>query len=176
MPLVRPSCHRLERARHKSVLFVSRKILLTEIHAQKMQRPQLDGEHFTESSASLVNSAEQEIPEDKELQTAGIVAGPEMEFVQTHYSPRGVLLMYFRGDAATEVDKHFNRTFAELCCLPSSTSSENRMECSHLQGRFLLNKIGVSKLPFKEINLYIAHCHLAKTGACVKIYLSLPSK
>lgn len=99
-----------------------------------MQQPQPDGEHFTESSTSLVNSVDQEFPEDN--RTAGIVAGPEMEFVQTHYSPRGVLLMYFRGDAAAEVDRHFSRTFAELCCLPGSSPSENTMEGSHLQGRF----------------------------------------
>lgn len=99
-----------------------------------MQQPQPDGEHFTESSGSLRNSADQEFLEDN--QTAGPVAGPEMEFVQTHYSPRGVLLLYFRGDAAAEVDRHFSRTFAEFCCLPASGPSENGIEGSHLQGRF----------------------------------------
>ena len=57
-----------------------------------------------------------------------------MEFVQTRYSPRGVILLYFQGDALTEVDKHFNRTLSELCCLLES--AENSMEGSRLQGAF----------------------------------------
>ena len=107
-----------------------------------MQEPQSDDEHFTESSASLENSADEELnTEDK--QTAG--TDTEMEFVQTHYSPRGVVLLYFQGDAAAEVDRHFNRTFSELCCLPGSVASDNSMEGSHLQGTIntIFNNVGV---------------------------------
>lgn len=101
----------------------------------KMQEPQpSDGKHFAESEASgPVNSAELEFTKHSR-QTAGIVSEEEMEFVQTHYSPRGVVLLYFQGDAAAEVDRHFNRTFAELCCLPGS--AENSMDDSHPQGAF----------------------------------------
>ena len=67
--------------------------------------------------------------------TAEIGEGADMDFVQTHYSPTGVLLLYFRGDASAEVDKHFNRTFSELCCLPGSSASDNGMESSHWEVR-----------------------------------------
>ena len=95
-----------------------------------MQELQPGDKHFAESPASLANSANGEFAQDK--QTAGIVPEQEMEIVQTHYSPRGVVLLYFQGDASTEVDKHFNRTFSELCCFPES--AENSIEGSRLQG------------------------------------------
>ena len=74
--------------------------------------------------------------------TAEIGEGADMDFVQTHYSPTGVLLLYFRGDASAEVDKHFNRTFSELCCLPGSSASDNGMESSHWEGAYRCNKLG----------------------------------
>lgn len=96
-----------------------------------MQQPQPDDENFTESSASLANAPDEEFAEDK--QTAGIVDEAEMEFVQTQYSPRGVVLLYFRGDPAAEVERHFTRTFTELC----SGTSANSMEGSHCQGNVI---------------------------------------
>ena len=110
-----------------------------------MQKPQPEDENFVESSRSLLHSTDQELVENK--QTAVIGAGADMEFVQTHYSPRGVLLLYFRGDAAAEVDKHFNRTFSELCCLPGSGASDN-MESSHWQGAYICYNLGTTLRPF----------------------------
>ena len=99
-----------------------------------MQKPQPEDDNFVESSRSLLYSTDQECVEDK--QTAEIGAGADMEFVQTYHSSTGVLLLYFRGDAAAEVDKHFNRTFSELYCLPGSSASENGMENSQWQGAY----------------------------------------
>ena len=95
-----------------------------------MQEPQREDKHLVESPASLVSCAAQEFTQGR--QTADIVPEEEMEFVQTHYSPRGVVLLYFQGDTAAEVDRHFNRTFAELCYLPGG--AETSMGGSHLQG------------------------------------------
>lgn len=105
-----------------------------------MQKPQPGEENFVESSRSVLYNVDQEFVDSK--QTAEISAGTDMEFVQTHYSPRGVLLLYFRGDAAAEVDKHFDRTFSELCCLPGSSASDNSMESSHWQGAYTLYQFG----------------------------------
>ena len=105
-----------------------------------MQKPQPRDGNCVESSKSLLHNADQEFFKGKQTaeQTAEIGAGTDKEFVQTHYSPRGVLLLYFRGDAATEVEKHFNRTFSELCCLPGSTvTSDNNMESSNWQGVYI---------------------------------------
>ena len=96
-----------------------------------MQEPPSEEKHLMESPASLVTCAEQEFTMQGR-QTAEVIPEEEMEFVQTHYSPRGVVLLYFQGDAGTEVDRHFNRTFAELCYLPGG--AENSMDGSHLQG------------------------------------------
>ena len=104
-----------------------------------MQKPQPEDENFVESSWSRTD---QELVEDK--QTAEIGAGADMEFAQTHYSPKGVLLLYFRGDVAEEVDKHFNRTFSELCCLPGSSALDNSVEGSHWQGKYTFNNAGTS--------------------------------
>ena len=100
-----------------------------------MQKPQPEDENFAESSRSLPHSADQKFVDYK--QSAEIGTAADMEFVQTHYSPRGVLLLYFRGEAAAEVDKHFNRTFSELCCLPGTGASDNGMESSHWQGLYV---------------------------------------
>ncbi|XP_066018431.1 uncharacterized protein [Pocillopora verrucosa] len=83
--------------------------------------------NFTESSANLAAAVDDGFAKDKQT--------VEMEFAQTQYSPRGVVLLYFRGEPAAEVDRHFSRTFAELCCLPGSSSPENSLEDSHFQGR-----------------------------------------
>ena len=107
-----------------------------------MQGSQPEDENFVESSRILLHSTDQEFVEDK--QTAEICTGADMEFVQTRFSPRGVLLLYFRGDAAAEVDKHFNRTFSELCCLPGSSGSDNIMESSQWQGVYICNNLGPS--------------------------------
>ena len=100
-----------------------------------MQKPHPEDENVVESSRSLPHSADQKFVDDKQSAEIGTVA--DMEFVQTHYSPRGVLLLYFRGEAAAEVDKHFNRTFSELCCLPGSDASDNGMESSNWQGLYV---------------------------------------
>ena len=118
-----------------------------------MQKPQLEDKHLVESPASVVSCcADQEFTPGR--QTAEIVPEDEMEFVQTHYSPRGVVLLYFQGDAAAEVDRHFNRTFAELCCLPGS--SEDCMDGSHLQGTFRTSDFSV--ILFSCIYLINAGC------------------
>ena len=114
-----------------------------------MQKPQPEDENFAESSRSLPHSADQKFVDYKQSAEIGTVA--DMEFVQTHYSPRGVLLLYFRGEAAAEVDKHFNRTFSELCCLPGTGASDNGMESSHWQGLYVC-----------DINLEL-HCALLQT-------------
>lgn len=82
--------------------------------------------NFTESSANLAAAVDDGFAKDKQT--------VEMEFAQTQYSPRGVVLLYFRGEPAAEVDRHFSRTFAELCCLPGSSSPGNSLEDSHFQG------------------------------------------
>lgn len=107
-----------------------------------MQKPQPEDENFVESSRSLQHSTNQEFVQDK--QTADIGAGADMEFVQTQYNPKGVLLLYFRGDVAEEVDKHFNRTFSELCCLPGSSALDNSVESSHWEGVCTFNNVGTS--------------------------------
>lgn len=111
-------------------------------------QPQPGDENFLESSRSIQHNADQEFVESK--QTAEIGAETDMDFVQTHYSPRGVLLLYFRGDAAAEVDKHFDRTFSEFCCLPGSGASDNSMESSHWQGAYICTNLGTSSRPFPE--------------------------
>ena len=116
-----------------------------------MQQPQPDDENFTESSASLANAPDEEFAEDK--QTAGIVDEAEMEFVQTQYSPRGVVLLYFRGDPAAEVERHFTRTFAELC----SGTSANSMEGSHCQGN-VLQFWRLFLYPYLWIVFYLFYC------------------
>ena len=55
----------------------------------------------------------------------------EMEFVQTHYSPRGVVFVYFEGNSAAAVERHFNRTFSELCYLPTA---EGKPDEAQFQG------------------------------------------
>lgn len=82
--------------------------------------------NFTESSTNLAAAVNDGFAKDKQT--------VEMEFAQRQYSPRGVVLLYFRGEPAAEVDRHFSRTFAELCCLPGSSSPENSLEDSHFQG------------------------------------------
>lgn len=129
-----------------------------------MQEPQPENENFVESLRSLVHKEDHEFVEDK--QTAEIGAGAEMEFVQTHFSPRGVLLLYFRGDSAAEVDKHFNRTFSELCCLPGSSASDNSMEGSHWQGAYICNNLGASNVArFSRDYEFVAHRLWHQTGA-----------
>ena len=107
-----------------------------------MQESRPEDENFVKSSRILLHGTDQEFVEDK--QTAEIGAGTDMEFVQTQFSPRGILLLYFRGDAAVEVDKHFSRTFSELCCLPDSSAPDNSMEGSHWQGAYICNNSGKS--------------------------------
>ena len=107
-----------------------------------MQESRPEDENFVKSSRILLHGTDQEFVEDK--QTAEIGAGTDMEFVQTQFSPRGILLLYFRGHAAVEVDKHFSRTFSELCCLPDSSASDNSMEGSHWQGAYICNNSGKS--------------------------------
>ena len=85
-----------------------------------MQKPQPENENFVESSRSILHNADQEFVESK--RTTEIGAGTDMEFVQTHYSPRGVLLLYFRGDAAAEVDKHFDRTLWSCVVYPAQVN------------------------------------------------------
>ena len=113
-----------------------------------MQKPQPGDENFVESSRSLLHNADQEFVEGK--QTAEIGAGTDMEFAQTHYGPRGVLLLYFRGDAAAEVDKHFDRTFSELCCLPGSSESDSSMDSSHWQGAYMCINLVTPSRPCPE--------------------------
>lgn len=102
---------------------------------QHNESDNVNDENFTESSANLAAAADDGFAEDK--QTA------EMEFAQTQYSPRGIVLLYFRGDPATEVDRHFSRTFAELC-FPAS-SPEKSLEDSNFQGR--------TSIPMSQRNL-----------------------
>lgn len=125
-----------------------------------MQKPQPGDENFVESSRSLLHT-DQEFVEGK--QTAEIGAGTDMEFAQTHYGPRGVLLLYFRGDAAAEVDKHFDRTFSELCCLPGSSESDSSMDSSHWQGAYMCINLVTPSRPCPEKKT-VARRLLQQTG------------
>ena len=137
-----------------------------------MQKPQPEDENFVESSRILSRSTDQEFVEETAETADQIGGGADMEFVQTQFSPRGVLLLHFRGDAAAEVDKHFNRTFSELCRLPDSSASNSRMESSHWQGVYICNKSGTSlRFFFQKTFVARRFSHQTETR-CSKIYLT----
>ena len=103
-----------------------------------MQRP----EHYLRSGRpSPVNSPDEEFAQGE--QTALKVPAPgiaeeDSEIVKIHYIPRGVYFVYFEGEASIEVDKHFNQTFLELCCLPGDAAEKRVDDGSRLQGTFVL--------------------------------------
>ena len=134
----------------------------------KMQKPQPENENFVESSRSILHNADQEFVESK--QTTEIGDGTDMEFVQTHYSPRGVLLLYFRGDAAAEVDKHFDRTHLELCCLPGSSELDNSTDSSHWQGAYICTNLGRHRALVQEKKT-VARLLLQQTGTRLRVKL-----
>lgn len=125
-----------------------------------MQNHQAHGDkNFVQSPAMVVNCAEQEFTSDR--RTAEIVPEEGKEFIQTLYSPRGVVLLYFRGDSQVEVDRHFHRSFAELCCSPGG--SEISMDDSHFQGAGNI---------FLNLTLHDSNCASLKSisHACRKIH------
>lgn len=96
-------------------------------------RVQSEDNGLVESAPTCVISSCAKQDEDSyHRQTAQISLEEDVEFIQTHYSPRGVILVYFKGDAPSEVDRHFSRTLTELCFL--SDEVEDDAENSHLQG------------------------------------------
>ncbi|XP_068704701.1 transcription cofactor vestigial-like protein 2 [Montipora foliosa] len=91
---------------------------------------QSEGKSIGESPAARIrSSADQDF--NKENFRTEEISAEEEEFIQTHYSPRGVIFLYYKGEASSEVDKHFRRSLAELCCL----SGEDEIhEESNIQG------------------------------------------
>ena len=104
-----------------------------------------ESESLVESPASGITiCAEQDFNNRNRQKTEEISAGEEAEFIQTHYSPRGVIFMYFKGEASSQVDKHFSRTLAEMCCL--SEEDDSGVENSNMQG--VVDRLHVSNLQF----------------------------
>ena len=59
----------------------------------------------------------------------------EEEFIQTHHSPTGGIFLYYKGEASSEVDKHFRRSLAELfCCSSGEDEIQDISEESNIQG------------------------------------------
>lgn len=85
-----------------------------------MQQPELGGSRYLRPRppSSLANSTDEQFAPNEQTAEVAPACSAEQDIVQTHYSPRGVVLLYFQGDSSVEVDKHFNRTFSELYCLP----------------------------------------------------------
>ena len=113
-------------------------VSLRKLSITSMQQPELGGRrpYFRAGppSSLAANSTDEQFAQDEQTAEVAPACSAEQDIVQTHYSPRGVVLLYFQGDASEEVDKHFNRTFSELYCLPSGV--EKCGDGSHLQGAF----------------------------------------
>lgn len=113
-----------------------RKFYCEKLSITTMQQPELGGSRYLRPGppSSLANSTDEQFAPNEQTAEVAPACSAEQDIVQTHYSPRGVVLLYFQGDSSVEVDKHFNRTFSELYCLPSG--AEKCVDGSHLQGAF----------------------------------------
>ena len=96
---------------------------------------QSEGKSIGESPAAGIRSCVDQDFNKENFRTEEISAEEE-EFIQTHYSPRGVIFLYYKGEASSEVDKHFRRSLAELCCLSGEDKIHDQdiSEESNIQG------------------------------------------